>query len=1331
MAAKRSPIREKPYGVAIFGGSAVGKSCLNSVITKVLLSANGFPSTKQYIVTLNDSDKYQSEYRACHTGVTMDDYGNTKAEHYSESPTGKIIDFLNNVPKAALNPNVELKGNIMIKPKVVTLTTNVKTLLANTFSNEPVSILRRFNVFLDVRLRPECVDPETGGLNADTVKGFVPDCWLIDVQRVKIVRSTVSTNKDGHEFVDLLKDASLFEALEFLKKDSSAHFEKQDKFVKSTEELFDMELCPHSYCPSECPLCKKLDKQNGMEYCFDADSSFNEEEFVSSEIEHSVIPSETLPQRIEASIKSWYVAHGVDKLEYVKQSYKSFTEVLADKKSEVLKATCAALGITVTMFAFIKVFKMLTTSEEFISHGCEEKAPQRMESDVPNPWKKVSPVKIPKTAQSASTPFETLTRLLSHHMGHAYLYDKESRIRRKCDIIPISRNDWILPAHMLEDKVYTIEVQTTRRDTLGKNFKETIDSSCWVPMGADFVLVRLVNGGDVYNFAKFLLPHDFSLTSKIFASILFKDPEGIVSEDVVQLQEKKKFSSVAATFEGVSYQYPRETFPGLCMAPIVPHRNGSSILGFHLAGRNGTSYGVAGILLKNDYDRALAHLNSQYPLVSHSSGNFTTSKYGIDFTPVSDVEKRHACKWQQNDEDDEQPVLTVYGSHTKGTAKFKSQVNTSPISDAVTKIMNLPRIHGPPSSKNIGQHWSRDLTQMAHPKGSFEPKILSLAREDLRNKIQTFLTKNPTKLEMVHPYPKDYVLSGMDGVTSVDRVELNSSMGWPLNKKKKFFMEVVDREVEGVTEPIDFIDPQYWEESLRMETALAAGERVYVIHRGNLKDEPTKFSKIKVRVFAGCEFAFTCLVRKYYLPIVRLIQSNWIDFECGVGINAHSRQWHELKEFVTRFGEERMIAGDYKAFDKAVTPLIMMSSFDLLIGIAQRAGYTSRQIEIMRGIATEICYPLYELDGVFVQVYGSNPSGHPLTVIINNLNNSLYLRYAYYALHKNEKVPQFDQRVALMCYGDDNAMSVASEEKLFNHTSVSNELNKVGITYTMADKEAESVPFLPLSEISFLKRGFVWSEDVQSYVAPIEVSSISKSLHNYMSRKGVETLPEEIAANALLAANMEFYYHGRDVFEERRAQILQVARESGVIPYLNNLQTYDDLTERFNGNSVRRDMLDESDVPLDCQSSLDVLFEDDLKPRVISDFGIKPVINDAPLGCMSFGAPDLVFRYSGANKDLIIVVELKILNGRAHTAAKRCRAVRQQAWKYSRVFSVLVPTAVVVGLTFTEFGYSFVSLFQGKLMPLPQIMKFLPLDEEEKVKLAQCYDVHDLSTSVN
>lgn len=285
---------------------------------------------------------------------------------------------------------------------------------------------------------------------------------------------------------------------------------------------------------------------------------------------------------------------------------------------------------------------MLTTSEEFISHGCEEKAPQRMESDVPNPWKKVSPVKIPKTAQSASTPFETLTRLLSHHMGHAYLYDKESRIRRKCDIIPISRNDWILPAHMLEDKVYTIEVQTTRRDTLGKNFKETIDSSCWVPMGADFVLVRLVNGGDVYNFAKFLLPHDFSLTSKIFASILFKDPEGIVSEDVVQLQEKKKFSSVAATFEGVSYQYPRETFPGLCMAPIVPHRNGSSILGFHLAGRNGTSYGVAGILLKNDYDRALAHLNSQYPLVSHSSGNFTTSKYGIDFTPVSDVEKRHA-----------------------------------------------------------------------------------------------------------------------------------------------------------------------------------------------------------------------------------------------------------------------------------------------------------------------------------------------------------------------------------------------------------------------------------------------------------------------------------------------------------------------------------------------------------------------------------------------------------------------------------------------------------------------------------------------------------------
>jgi hypothetical protein len=1201
---KSSCVRDKPFGVMIYGGSAVGKSCINAALIKVLLSHNGFASSKEHVVTLNDADKFQSEYRAHHTAVTMDDFGNTRAEHYSESPTNKIIDFLNNVPKAALNPNVELKGNIMIIPKLVTVTTNIKDLMAHSFSNEPVSILRRFDFILDVRLRPEYVDSETGGLNGEKVNCFIPDAWLIDVQKVKILR-TNGTGADSYEFVTILKDASFFQTLEFLKEASAQHYELQRKFVAGVEELYNTELCEHSYAPTECPYCLgHLQCQGGVESvpqveedeCIgmppllpvtpeteddDDEDETRDDEETSDDSWEPILREGSL----ESDVRNWYKERKASCLQHISDACSTITEAFEKHKKEILIGTCAILGIAATVFTAYKAYKCIMNAEHVLDQSCEEKAPVRLDTDTENPWKAVKPVEIPKSENSKTTVYTDLVKKLRKRIGHCYLTDEKAGIRKKCDIVPLKGNTWLLPSHMLEDKTYKIEVQTTPNDILGLNFSQIVDPSCWIRLENDFALIRLVNGGPVPDFSKFLLLDDFKLTAKLAATFIYKDPTGSVEEDIVYITNKSKFTSKAATFNGVSYNYPRPTFPGQCMGVLVPCQKRACILGFHLAGKTGETFGAAGILTLKDFNEGYEKLNAVAPLTCHSTGNFVTQKYGIDFTPVDKVKPYHCVNYLAEDKEGQQPLAEVLGSHPLPTMSFKSQVRQSPISEHVEEVMQLPRIHGPPNPRNIKKHWHRDLDLMTHPKGNFKPKIMEKARDDMITKINKFLDENPEQLELVHPYPKDYVLSGVDGVASVDRVELNSSMGFPINKKKKNFIGPVDRVVPGVTEPIDFEDPQFWAEVERMEQVLASGERVYAIHRGNLKDEPTKFTKDKIRVFAGCEFAFTCLVRKYYLPIIRLIQNNWKEFECAVGINAHGRQWSELKTHLTRFGGKRMIAGDYKAFDKAATPMAMLSAFEILIEIAIRAGYTDEQIEIMRGCATEICYPLYEMDGILIQIFGSNPSGHPLTVIINNLENSLYLRYAYYAMHEGEEVPLFDQRVALACYGDDNAMDVIPEEDKFNHTSVAEELAKVGITYTMADKEAESIPYIPLEDVSFLKRGFIWSDDLKAWLAPLEEASISKSLHNYMHKKGNDVLPAEIAANAIHTANGEYFYHGREVFEIRRAQLLEVARRAGIMGYVGTLPTYTDLMDRFNDSRVKRDAIDEPNAfILDIQS---------------------------------------------------------------------------------------------------------------------------------------------------
>jgi hypothetical protein len=130
---------------------------------------------------------------------------------------------------------------------------------------------------------------------------------------------------------------------------------------------------------------------------------------------------------------------------------------------------------------------------------------------------------------------------------------------------------------------------------------------------------------------------------------------------------------------------------------------------------------------------------------------------------------------------------------------------------------------------------------------------------------------------------------------------------------------------------------------------------------------------------------------------------------------------------------------------------------------------------------------------------------------------------------------------------------------------ISEELGKCGVTYTMADKISESVPFVPLDKAEFLKRGWYWNEDLQDYTANLSIESIAKSLHNFMYNKKSDVSEDEICANALRAAHIEFFYHGREVFDLRSAQIEQLIEKHELRDYIGMLPTYQEYCDKFNG----------------------------------------------------------------------------------------------------------------------------------------------------------------------
>jgi hypothetical protein len=522
-------------------------------------------------------------------------------------------------------------------------------------------------------------------------------------------------------------------------------------------------------------------------------------------------------------------------------------------------------------------------------------------------------------------------------------------------------------------------------------------------------------------------------------------------------------------------------------------------------------------------------------------------------------------------------------------------------------------------------------------------------------------------------------------------MNFSTSMGFPFKGPKTQVVEKTDRVVEGISCPRD-VDSSILEEVARLERMLLSGKSINTVFKASLKDEPTKLTKKKARVFAAANMPFIMLVRKYYLSLAALFQRNKNLTECAVGTVVQSPEWTELFEHIGKYGWDRAIAGDYAKFDGRMSPEFMLAAFKLLIAIAEKSGnYDADDLVIMRGIASEISYPTYDYFGTVVQFFGSNPSGHPLTVVINSIVNSLYMRYVYFKIAKDDgwwRVPKFAEVVALMTYGDDNIMTVKQGYDAYNHTRIAQEFAEVGITYTMAEKEAESVPFIKLSNASFLKHFAVMDPEFGLYRAVIEDGSIAKMLHAHLKSKVLSM--EQSSAEAISNVALKYFEFGRDVYSEKVAQLEQVAEAAGIKGYLGPIPSYDE----------RKDWYAEKyDVVLNSQSgkpekAMNPTEEDTLQERVIELLG-QPTAQEYSVIADNYGKGDLMYT---EENDFFLVIETKSLVDRK---PQRCK-VRKQARKYAQVMSILQPEATVVAMIYSEYGFEIVEVFGKRTMDVPQ-----------------------------
>nr|URG14944.1 MAG: RNA dependent RNA polymerase [Picornaviridae sp.] len=526
-----------------------------------------------------------------------------------------------------------------------------------------------------------------------------------------------------------------------------------------------------------------------------------------------------------------------------------------------------------------------------------------------------------------------------------------------------------------------------------------------------------------------------------------------------------------------------------------------------------------------------------------------------------------------------QGVGETYGTILGPIFMPKSNVCPTFISEEIQSRGYVSRTVPPPMGG--WEPWYKPMQDIFNPIMGLKTEIVYAATNSYIHDILSKLSEE--QLAQVFVYDDNTAINGAPGVQYVDKINRNTSAGAPWNKGKKYFM-CVEPGYKGLDLPV-VVNDEIMSRVRECEKRYRRGERYMPIFTGHLKDEPISQKKAllkKVRLFMGGPFCWTIVVRKFTLSLTKLIQSNRFLFESAPGTVAQSLEWEQIYDHLVKFGDDTIVAGDYARFDKQMSPLVTMEAFRVLIAIVTKAGWCQDDIMVLHGIAWDTCFPIANVRNDLYQLYGSNPSGHPLTVIINGLVNCIYMRYCFILLSPKGDCNTFKRYVSLITYGDDNAMGVHKDAPWFNHTAIQGVLKDAGIVYTMADKEAPSVPYISIRECSFLKRTWRFDNDVNAFLCPLEHESIEKMLTMCVRSKTITSQAQAIAV--ISTALREYFFYGKDIFEEKSILLREVARVCDLDLYVekSTFPSWRELNEDFWSSSkhlsVKRLEVDRGDI---------------------------------------------------------------------------------------------------------------------------------------------------------
>lgn len=1223
--------RVAPFSMLLYGGAKVGKSYISAMLfhqyAKVsTICGRPLTASDEFKYTRNAVDDFWVNFKSSMWFIELDDiaYKLPDKSPDIDETLKEVIRVVNNVPFVPTQAALEDKGRTPMQAEFVIGTTNTSDLNAQHYFSCPYAIQRRFPYVVTVIPKSEYSREENGQRVLDTSKVPAPiDGQYDDYWTFRVTEPVPRMGAGGRQHAEMREIAHFDDVTSFLSWFSNTvaqYIKGQGRVSKSMNNLEKVVICERCFLPTcTCEIGLALQSGRRLE-SLDEEDGVSLLDVLSSMQWDTITLYQTLPLLlclIMLYVGRWMIfplcilcciAYGVSyyrictrvepkfihilarsALKYCVDSYSRFIlrsislrmRHLRDKKYAVL---AGMLTTVLGAYLLYKRFRNKTETPVDVEGSASSNdtgvRPQPSgPEERPNVWIKddlpVSGFDYPiHSASLANKELVDVVPLFIKNTAHMRVFAQRGvdQLEAFAKAVCLGGHLWVTNNHNLPEDVTKLEM-ILAKDGQGMCRNQTLlitNSDLYRLPSCDLVFFRVQALPAMKDISKYFIK---TIKGKFNAVLLkrnvdgsgnVKHVSGVIPVDTGYHTANLRFNSGVQkrnTWLG-NVRYTEQTQSGDCGSLLVgKNGHGIILLGIHAAAaRNDTTTEFVRVvsvpILQSDIEAAKAYFG-QGILVQENAPVLIAPSASFDLLPPHEKSALHWHKGTGN----------YYGSLSGFRSRSESKVEQTLMAPYLlrhpTPSITYELKHGAP----VMSSWEPlqiALTPMLNITTKIKQGVLDRCVSAFTLDILTHLP--PAELSLLEVYDYHTVINGAPGVTFVDKMNRATSAGFPWSRSKKFFSHILDP-TDEYPHAIEFTK-EIMDRARDCENRYKRGERYKPVFSACFKDEAVSFSKIarkKTRVFCGAPLDYSLVVRKYLLSFIRVMQRNRYVFEAGPGTICQSQEWEDIYGYLTQHGTDRIVAGDYANFDKNMPASVILAAFQVIVNVLKAAGCSTEHITVVQCIAEDTAFPMINYFGELIEPYGTNPSGHPLTVIINSLANSLYMRYAYERLHPHHDLCGFRANVALFTYGDDNIMGVSHKAPFFNHTWIQSVMRDIGIEYTMADKDSESVPYISIHEASFLKREFRYDEEIGHIVCPLDHASIEKSLLIGVPSKSITK--EHHALAVLASALQEYFWYGRDVYEERLEYFQGLATCLDLWQYIsdtvNPFLTWEELRNRY------------------------------------------------------------------------------------------------------------------------------------------------------------------------